>query len=864
MKQLIVLSVIVFAFSCKNKVQVEPEPFLVVNSPATLIFDAEGGERKIDVVSNVQWVLSNQYHWISASPMFGKGDESTEALTITLPENTGAHRSGKLTIRAKDQEKEVEVIQYSKTLSFGQPTLTGLFRTNTALSDVSLTIPYSGGIGNESFTISVTPTGEASQGIQPIVDRQFKLMESAGNLVVPISGTPVAGGTVTFVVTTDFADTKTGEVLTIPDVAAMVEETLQATNTVFVIFKTHLDVGFTKLSSVVEAQYMQNDIPAALNTIDAMKLLGNDRFIWTTGTWILSQYLDSPTTTPTQRTRLENAIKNGDVAWMAMPYTVESELASRELFEGMLKTSQKLDEKYNKQTLGAKMSDVPGHTRGIVSPLHQAGVRLLHIGMNRSTNTPQIPENSAYPGICRWRHPDGSSIFLLQKVAYGHEFDLPDGNVLSINVKGDNAGPHTLTQVRNIFSDLRNKYPGKKVIASNLNDVARLLMGYENMFPVFTGEIGDTWIHGMGSAPDRMAKARALYRLHQQWIASGQLDPDSDEAARFALRLGLITEHTWGLDCGTYLQNETPNKYNVDGFQASRNEPAFLLMEESWREIDDYIPQAIALLPAALQQEAQNAMNDAAYIPEYQITGNTPTNDITSEGALQMNIGGNLVTAGLFTLQTMNFTDFRAWTASMMSSTSAKAGMNGSEAVSASVNPVVKALDVTQQNGTQKIRCELQMTSNAINNRLYPEKLFAEYDIAPDGQSIDFVFTMVNKPANRMAELYWLSFVPQNVTRIIVEKMGHPVDVAEVIEGGNYRLIAVDRYVDMLTPQGTFRVTSFDVPLVLVGDRSNMSYRLKPDVSKGIHFNLFNNLWGVNYTMWWEGSQRFRFRIEKI
>jgi hypothetical protein len=377
---------------------------------------------------------------------------------------------------------------------------------------------------------------------------------------------------------------------------------------------------------------------------------------------------------------------------------------------------------------------------------------------------------------------------------------------------------------------------------------------------LFTGEIGDTWIHGMGSAPDRMAKVRALYRLHKQWIESGRLDPDSDDAARFALRLGLITEHTWGLDCGTFLKNETPDKYNVDGFQASRNQKEFRDMEASWKEIDDYIPQAIALLPASLRQEALNAVEETAQIPQYQMTANTPSSDVTSEGALKINMGGNLLTAGLFTLQTYSFTDFRAWTASMMSATSAKAGMNGSQAVSASVNPVVK----TTNEENKKIRCELQMPNSAIDNRLYPEKLFAEYDISHDGQTVDFVFTMVNKPANRMAELYWLSFTPQNVTRIIVEKMGHPVDVAEVIEGGNYRLMAVDRYVDMITPQGTFRVTSYDVPLVLAGDRANMSYRLKPDVSKGIHFNLFNNLWGVNYTMWWEGSQKFRFRIEKI
>jgi len=421
-----------------------------------------------------------------------------------------------------------------------------------------------------------------------------------------------------------------------------------------------------------------------------------------------------------------------------------------------------------------------------------------------------------------------------------------------------------MAQVENIFSDLRRRYPGKKVMAASLNDVARLLIGYEKHFPVLTGEIGDTWIHGMGSAPDRMAKVRALYRLHKQWIENGQLDPDSDEAVRFAVRLGLITEHTWGADNGKYLKNETPDKYNVDGFRASRHLPEFLFMEASWREIDDYIPQAIDLLPASLQPEARRVVAEASQIPSYAVTGKAQADEINPTGELKLEVDGNQLLAGLFTLQTLSFTDFRIWTSSMMSATSAKSGMNGSQAVSASVHPTVHALEVTHQNGYKRIRCELLMNSQAIDSRLYPEKLLAEYNISPDKRSVDFVFTLVNKPANRMAELYWLSFVPENMTQIIVEKMGHHVDVRDVIEGGNARLMAVDRYVDMVTTQGTFRVTSFDVPLVLTGDRSNMSYRITPNIVRGIHFNLFNNLWGVNYTMWWEGSQSFRFKIEKI
>ena len=43
----------------------------------------------------------------------------------------------------------------------------------------------------------------------------------------------------------------------------------------------------------------------------------------------------------------------------------------------------------------------------------------------------------------------------------------------------------------------------------------------------------------------------------------------------------------------------------------------------------------------------------------------------------------------------------------------------------------------------------------------------------------------------------------------------------------------------------------------------------KPDMSKGMTFNLGNNIWGTNYPMWQpymphSGNQRFRFEIRAI
>jgi len=36
----------------------------------------------------------------------------------------------------------------------------------------------------------------------------------------------------------------------------------------------------------------------------------------------------------------------------------------------------------------------------------------------------------------------------------------------------------------------------------------------------------------------------------------------------------------------------------------------------------------------------------------------------------------------------------------------------------------------------------------------------------------------------------------------------------------------------------------------------------QPDLSKGMHFCLLDNLWGTNFPMWFEEDCRFRFTVE--
>src|SRR5512146_2183853 len=147
------------------------------------------------------------------------------------------------------------------------------------------------------------------------------------------------------------------------------------------ILKTHLDVGFTDFAANVVANYFNHYIPKAIDLAARMRESGSaDRFIWTTGSWLIYEYLEQAS--PAERQRMETAIANGDIAWHALPFTTHSENMNPGLFRFGLSLSQELDRRFGKHTIAAKMTDVPGHTRGIIQLLHEAGVQFLHIGVN--------------------------------------------------------------------------------------------------------------------------------------------------------------------------------------------------------------------------------------------------------------------------------------------------------------------------------------------------------------------------------------------------------------------------------------------------------------------------------------------------
>ena len=225
--------------------------------------------------------------------------------------------------------------------------------------------------------------------------------------------------------------------------------------TLHIIFKTHLDLGFTGYASHVRRQYHDYFIPMALDTGEHFlrESATSPMFVWTTGSWLIWDHLE---TQPVHKVeRLERAIRAGIIRWHALPFTTHTELMSPPLVREALSIAAELDKRFGVTTRAAKMTDVPGHTIGLVPLLAEAGVRLLHIGVNSASTPPDVPP------LFRWRAPAGEEVLVLYQSEYGTTYVPPgvaDG--IAFAHTHDNIGPQNVGLVVESFHALGEEEPG--------------------------------------------------------------------------------------------------------------------------------------------------------------------------------------------------------------------------------------------------------------------------------------------------------------------------------------------------------------------------------------------------------------------
>jgi len=657
---------------------------------------------------------------------------------------------------------------------------------------------------------------------------------------------------------------------------------------IHIVFKTHLDVGYTDFAKNVKAKYFSSFFPKAIEIAETLKNAGGDeRFIWTTGSWLIYEYLKQAK--PVNRKRMEGAIMAGDIKWHGLPFTTHSELMDVSLFKFGLSLSKELDERFGKKTIAAKMTDIPGHTRGIVKLLDEAGIKLLHIGVNPASMPPDVPEAFV------WKNPDDSEIIVLYyKGEYGGLTVLPGASVaLYFAQTHDNLGPHSLDQIKEIYNEIQGRYPDAKIIASTMDDFARDLFKNKLELPVITEEIGDTWIHGVGTDPTKVRRFRELYRLRRQWEESSVAKAIPERFSKFSRYLLMIPEHTWGLDEKTYLADY--KNYSVNDFVKARDKEKFKKFESSWKEQRNYIDKAIKSLgTTSLSKQAKKRIEEIEpYIPDKKgfkrvddkdglfdtthfIVGFDPVNGAIiylKDKETNRNWANKKNKFAFFTYETFSQKEYDRFLKQYQYPEKAPEwypkdfSKPGIEKVSKSYrkwHPDLIEMYFCKDDSGVHFLIELKTPEESFKYYGCPRKLIIEVDFPLNEKYILINFQWFDKSACRLPEAIWLSFSPRTKNREgwMMDKLGELISPLEVIRNGNRKLHAVGNGVEYHGEEGGLIIETFDAPLVAPGEMSLLNFNNRqPPMKRGMHFNLYNNIWGTNFPMWFEEDARFRFLL---
>jgi hypothetical protein len=663
--------------------------------------------------------------------------------------------------------------------------------------------------------------------------------------------------------------------------------TAQPVRKVHLIFKTHLDVGFTDLARNVVAGYFDDYIPRAIQVAAELRAAGGPaRLVWTTGSWLIYEYLEQAA--PAARARLEEAIAAGDIAWHGLPCTFHSELLDPELFRFGLGLSQALDRRFGRRTIAAKMTDVPGHTRGIVSLLAEAGIEFLHIGVNAASTPPDVPP------VFRWRAPDGAEITVMyHKGSYGDLMVVPGlDEAICFAHTGDNLGPQSAAEVRAAFDHVRQLLPGAEVCASTMDAFAEALRRVRSTLPVVTEEIGDTWIHGVGSDPGKVAHYRELLRLRRRWLEEGKVEPSDPRLAAFHRHLLLVPEHTWGLDVKTHLDDYT--NYNGAQLDAAQAQANFAFMEESWAEQRAYITAAVdALGTSGLAEEARAHL--AALRPQWPEPAGFTRIDGAGEALTAGNwqIGFDAQTGaiahlkhrqrnrrwampafplGLIRYQAFDEGDYARFHRQYVNKDEAiawwaipdftKPGIDAAGARSQVWTPRLDAVYHRRDAAGDAFQLWLSASEPAKAPFGCPASFVTEIYLHDAAPVINYTLQWFDKPACRLPEAIWLTFNPR-VSRSstwTMDKLGQAVAPLDVVRNGNRHLHAVGKGVHYRDGDAALAIETLDAPLVAPGKQSLLDFdNRRPPLRNGMHFLLYDNVWGTNFRMWYGEDARFRF-----
>ncbi|CAE7856399.1 unnamed protein product, partial [Symbiodinium sp. KB8] len=208
----------------------------------------------------------------------------------------------------------------------------------------------------------------------------------------------------------------------------------------------------------------------------------------------------------------------------------------------------------NKTTISQR--DVPGFTRAAIPLFNQRGIDTFSLGINGGSGPANVPPAFTWHDAASDTHLN----MLVHYAGYGgfrHPPLFPDfvpiiipgsQHAFIVDWRGDNAGPPTSPQeLIDDFAQIQSQFPGATIVPSTFDEFAAHVRQVPAAnLPQYYGEIGDSWMYGVASDPQKVARVRAARRVLQNTFpATSQGRTALWNATRLFLKNG---EHTWGLD----------------------------------------------------------------------------------------------------------------------------------------------------------------------------------------------------------------------------------------------------------------------------------------------------------------------------
>eukprot|EP00928_Gymnodinium_smaydae_P053189 TRINITY_DN37234_c0_g1_i1.p1 TRINITY_DN37234_c0_g1~~TRINITY_DN37234_c0_g1_i1.p1 ORF type:complete len:823 (-),score=99.61 TRINITY_DN37234_c0_g1_i1:65-2533(-) len=655
--------------------------------------------------------------------------------------------------------------------------------------------------------------------------------------------------------------------------------------TVHVVFMAHLDVGYTEASvSHLINDYASKWIPAALNTSAQLRKRGGpEQFAWTSHPWLIAALLQNQTGNITSAfiDDLVAAIDRDDIVWHANPMNMQAEAGDRFNMEYGLTIAAELDQRFRKsKEIAASQKDEPGVTLGMVKMFADAGVKLLHIGVNDFSTTPAFPTNSAfYHSYCNagvWQDadvgPEVAELMLLYCSGYSGPFEahteapnmmtiLPGHDeALVYLMHVDNSGPQTADQVIEGWKNTQALFPSADVKLSSMDKwVDGVLRARKSLpaeaLPIVRGkEMGSTWIYGVASEPRKMRWYRAVSRVVADAVKARSVNTSDPRFREFQRLLLKVPEHTDG-PSGGCTGNYTNAQFHDPSYECHVGSDQYKAYVKGILDQYDFIPRAVEALGSLqpLRSDCEKAMDDGR--PQAPSTAGLATFDHTRSLTLRngitvsFNQSGALTSLlsksgqktyaspenplGLFQYATHSedeLNDFGSRYA--LEKCAVECGMcsfskcNLHLADARSAHYTANIESALADEGAGRFVFNLSIPGQQLRNMYGPPPLitlevtvrFGMNADSMDELTVDYTLQWFGKPPTRMAESLWMTFNPAGAGREgwEMDKLGRWIDPLNVVANGSQTMHGI--WSGVRHSQAGVFIESLDAPIVMPGN----------------------------------------------